>query len=79
MLKECEIPVVVCTVDGNTWIIACPYCGQKHHHTPGEGHRVAFCYPRGSYSFTLPDGKTITDNEGYFLKIKKGGDYSYEQ
>ena len=25
------------------WRITCPYCGERHHHGPGPGLRVAHC------------------------------------
>jgi len=28
------------------WTVQCPYCGKKHFHGPGEGHRSPHCYLR---------------------------------
>lgn len=44
----------------------CLFCGKKHLHGIGEGHRVAHCVD--SVELTLPDGRKISNRDGYILK-----------
>lgn len=51
---EDGIPVVGATAQqykGVTLLtlVACPYCGRRHEHGGGEGHRVAHCGGSGGY------------------------------
>lgn len=54
-----DIPVVFCKQVGKQWIVEkCPYCGKKHYHGIGAGHRVSHC-------------TGLPDNPGYILKLKE--------
>lgn len=43
----------------------CPFCGKRHFHGHGEGHRVAHCLE--TKEITLPSGKVVCNTE-YILK-----------
>lgn len=52
----------------------CPYCGKKHRHGTGDGHRIAHCAEEGvvkdkSKIFCILTDDTIVDGtNGYILK-----------
>ena len=53
----------------------CPFCGERHRHGEGDGHRVSHCvntdcdYVIGRYSvFKNRDGQLFDSNDGYVIK-----------
>lgn len=58
MLKEPPIVIGIENKDGDM-VITCPYCGKRHIHGKGEGHRVAHCLVRSR------------DNNGYTIVLEK--------
>ena len=53
---------------GNTMIDECPYCGQKHNHGVGEGHRDAHCKDKKYLEKININGHVITQDRGYFIE-----------
>lgn len=48
----------------------CPFCGSRHQHGIGDGHRVSHCAP-GEETFTRQsDGKVFYQKNGYFVRTK---------
>ena len=48
----------------------CPWCGKRHTHGQGDGHRVTHC-GFGQETFTRnSDGKVFNQSQGYIIKTK---------
>jgi len=48
----------------------CPFCGSRHQHGIGDGHRSSHCAP-GEETFTRQsDGKIFYQKNGYFVRTK---------
>jgi hypothetical protein len=56
--------------DENEKIEICPFCGKRHVHGIGDGHRTAHCID-GSKEITADDGTVLTQDSGYILRTKK--------
>ena len=56
----------------NSRLEFCPFCGSRHKHGKGDGHRVAHCsHTQCAKSFTRKsDGKTFKQSKGYFIQTK---------
>jgi len=49
----------------------CPFCGKRHTHGLGDGHRIEHC-AFGNETFTRKsDGKIFEKNKGYIVRTKK--------
>ena len=48
----------------------CPFCGKRHIHGSGDGHRTAHCTD-GSPTISAADGTILTQEHGYILRTKK--------
>jgi hypothetical protein len=49
----------------------CPFCGKRHTHGQGDGHRTEHC-AFGNETFTRKsDGKIFEQNKGYIVRTKK--------
>lgn len=48
----------------------CPFCGKRHIHGIGDGHRTAHCAD-GSKEITAEDGTVLTQDHGYILRTEK--------
>lgn len=48
----------------------CPFCGKRHIHGIGDGHRTAHCTD-GSKEITAEDGTVLTKDHDYILRTKK--------
>lgn len=56
----------------------CPFCGARHTHPPGDGHRVSHCadtyeadYVMGSaVVFKNCDGEIFDANDGYIVRTR---------
>lgn len=46
LLINPEPPTVVAYDTGKRFVVDCPYCGARHHHGRGTGHRVSHCASR---------------------------------
>jgi len=46
---------------------SCPFCGKKHLHGVGDGHRAAHCTVR-PVQVTLPSGRVVSNQHGYILR-----------
>jgi hypothetical protein len=53
---------------GEFKIDECFFCGKKHEHGLGEGHRVAHCLPKDVDSFYEFEGTKITFQSGYIVR-----------
>ena len=64
--KVLEFPIAY--QDINTGILeSCPYCGRRHTHSIGSGHRVTHCTNKGDIKIKLLNGATISSHSGYYL------------
>ncbi len=61
MKDEDGRPIVEATQKGEQLVIICPYCGKKHWHGLGDGHRIAHCINPTEKARSL----------GYILKVSK--------
>ena len=49
----------------------CPFCGKRHSHGQGDGHRTSHC-AFGNDTFTRKsDGKIFKQSRGYVVRTKK--------
>ena len=48
----------------------CPFCGSRHQHGIGDGHRVSHCAPGEDIFTRQSDGKVFYQNNGYFVRTK---------
>jgi len=50
----------------------CPFCGARHSHGTGDGHRVPHCH--GNVTDVIaPDGTVLKATRGYIIRTKKFG------
>lgn len=63
------IPILKRTRKKGQWVTQpCLFCGKKHGHGSGEGHRVAHCIDTGKLlRIVLPDGRVVSHDRGYYL------------
>lgn len=47
----------------------CPFCGLKHVHGDGDGHRAAHCY-KPEKEATATDGTIVRESDGYIVRTK---------
>jgi hypothetical protein len=68
-----EQPIIPCmpSPDGKTWKFWCPHCRVLHHHSAGDGHRVAHCHTDAGQA-AFPDGYILAlDPNGYLANLEK--------
>lgn len=46
----------------------CPFCGLRHSHGSGDGHRVAHCYGSDIRQEIQLDGVTLRKRDGYIVR-----------
>ncbi|ABI82018.1 hypothetical protein Pcar_3404 [Syntrophotalea carbinolica DSM 2380] len=49
----------------------CPFCGIRHTHGIGDGHRVAHCSTNNNVFIRKSDGKCFEQKKGYIIKTIK--------
>lgn len=60
-MKGKDCPVLLAEEGkGGDWFVWCPFCKTNHHHSKGEGSRVAHCTKETPFKET-----------GYILKLKE--------
>lgn len=65
---------VIMRIEGANYTDKCPYCGDNHVHSIGEGHRAAHCSNRfeRNLTYTTEDKKHIIPvSRGYFIREYK--------
>ena len=63
------------TVDSKT--DHCPFCGERHIHGIGDGHRVAHCINKGG-KIKAKDGTVLYQEHGYIIKTRSKEKRLYE-
>jgi len=48
----------------------CPFCGKRHTHGKGDGHRVSHCAFDDDTFTRKSDGKIFKQSQGYIVKTK---------
>ncbi len=49
----------------------CPFCGRRHTHGTGDGHRVSHCPDLGlRKEIKTKDGITLSQSDGYLIKTR---------
>ncbi len=48
----------------------CPFCGKRHIHGKGDGHRVSHCAFDDGIFTRKSDGKIFKQSQGYFVRTK---------
>jgi len=56
------------TEDGKT--DACPFCGVRHIHGIGDGHRVAHCATFGTVAEVKSGAVTLRQSDGYIVRTR---------
>lgn len=51
---------------------SCPFCGMRHKHGWGDGHRVAHC-ATGEREISAEDGTILRREHGYIIRTRKLG------
>jgi len=69
------------TIDGDEYIVLwrdteksstefCPFCGNRHKHGQGDGHRLTHCVPGKETITRQSDGKIFSQRSGYIIRTK---------
>lgn len=45
----------------------CAFCGKRHIHGRGEGHRIVHCLTGGNESVVATDGTILYKKDGYII------------
>lgn len=55
---------------GNKLTDKCPFCGEKHVHGKGEGHRIKHCSNSIDHvhGFSAKDGTYLDPTDGYIIR-----------
>jgi hypothetical protein len=54
--------------DASTPTSPCPFCGERHVHGEGDGHRNPHCVRITHAEVTTPAGITIRQRDGYYIR-----------
>src|SRR5699024_8504613 len=57
--------------DGKAVTNPCPFCDEKHTHSPEEGHRVAHCSHENRHKAIASDGTVLSPENGYYI-VERG-------
>ena len=49
----------------------CPFCGKRHIHGKGDGHRVSHCTSGEDIFTRKSDGKVFKQSQGYIVRTKQ--------
>ena len=52
----------------NNGYVTCPFCGQKHKHGKGDGHRVADCGHSDKIGYFVAKDGVCDARNGYFIR-----------
>jgi hypothetical protein len=50
----------------------CPFCGRRHTHGKGDGHRVPHCSDENGHSLMFGEERTVTAYDGTVLRQRDG-------